>query len=84
MKFLSACTERDFDDAVRLAEPAGVETHEVLTGVLDEHYPPSAIPAWCRYFAVDVAQSLRPVAPPPSLDRPWPGMPGPLDSGPAL
>ncbi|MGP7963652.1 hypothetical protein ACTVBU_10815 [Sanguibacter sp. A246] len=74
MKLLSARPERDFDDAVRLAALAGVETHEDLVTVIDEHYPPSAIPAKCRYFAGDVTQSLRPVAPSSSRDGPWLGI----------
>lgn len=84
MKLLSARPERDFDDAVRLAELAGIDRHEELLAVLDEHYPPSAIPAKCRYFAGDVVQSLRTAGPTTSLDGPWPGTPGTLDSGPAL
>ncbi len=71
MKLLSARPERDYDDAVRLAALAGVASHDELLNVLQEHYPASAIPTKCRYFALDVATARSADTSATTEEGPW-------------
>ena len=67
---LFASRERDFDDAVRLSEEAGLTTAAEMLQLIDDAYRPSAIPVGIEDFAHTVARAAAERAARDSTRRP--------------